>query len=324
VKGLTAPLHLADEGVVTVGGRIVETQHPGSSPITGDPGPGHLVVGHIYVHYRVPVDAGRPPIVMIHGSNGTGASFETTPDGREGWATWFTRRGHPVYVIDHAGRGRSGFDPTSINAARAGVPDVEPPNVFLGTAERLWVNTRIGPRFREPFHGTRFPLEAFDAFLASHVPNTESTLTGGGENTVAGVVDLLDRLGGAVVMVHSQGGLYGVEIARRRPDRVRALVSIEGGSQSVTSEDVEAGLDQVPFLSVWGDNSHGAAGVNGDDRRNGCVRAVELLRSGGGEAELMMLPDMGITGNSHAMMADTNNLEIAGMIGEWMDSSSRR
>jgi pimeloyl-ACP methyl ester carboxylesterase len=319
MTGLSAPLHLADEGVMTVGGRIVTTEHPGVSPITGDPGPGHLIVGHMYVHYRVPVDAHRHPIVMIHGSNGTGASFETTPDGREGWATWFVRRGHPVYVVDHAGRGRSGFDPTPINAVRAGVAHAEAPNVFLGTAERLWVNTRVGPRFREPFAGTRFPVEAFDQFLALHVPNTESTLVGGGENTIAGVTDLLDRLGQAIVMVHSQGGLYGVEIARRRPDRVRALVSVEGGSQSVTAADVERGLGRVPFLSVWGDNSHGAAGVNGDERREGCLRAVQLLTAGGGMAELMMLPDMGISGNTHAMMADTNNLEIADLVGGWLD-----
>src|SRR5262252_6706814 len=48
-----------------------------------------------------------------------GTTYETTPDGREGWATYFARKGFPVYVVDHSGRGRSGFNPTVINRARA-------------------------------------------------------------------------------------------------------------------------------------------------------------------------------------------------------------
>jgi hypothetical protein len=42
-------------------------------------------------------------------------------DGREGWATYFTRKNFPVYVVDHVGRGRSGFDPTPINQGAAGL-----------------------------------------------------------------------------------------------------------------------------------------------------------------------------------------------------------
>jgi hypothetical protein len=43
---------------------------------------------------------------MVHGSGHTGVTYETTPDGREGWATYFARKNFPVYVIDHVGRGR--------------------------------------------------------------------------------------------------------------------------------------------------------------------------------------------------------------------------
>lgn len=38
-------------------------------------------------------------------------------DGHEGWATYFVRHGHPVYVMDHVGRGRSGFNTTPLNEA---------------------------------------------------------------------------------------------------------------------------------------------------------------------------------------------------------------
>ena len=47
------------------------------------------------------------PIVMIHGGSQTGTNFTGTPDGREGWAQYFVRRGYAVYVVDQVARGRS-------------------------------------------------------------------------------------------------------------------------------------------------------------------------------------------------------------------------
>ena len=44
---------------------------------------------------------------MIHGGSQTGTNFTGTPDGREGWAQYFVRRGHAVYVVDQVARGRS-------------------------------------------------------------------------------------------------------------------------------------------------------------------------------------------------------------------------
>ncbi len=319
---LGGPLHLSHDSMFTIGGRHIGTEYPGASKITGSPGPGQFVVDHMFVHARIPEASNSVPLVLVHGATGTGVSFETTPDGREGWSTWFLRAGHPVFVVDHAGRGRSGFDPTPINRARAGAADRpdEIPNVFLGTLERLWVNTRVGPAYGEPFPNSRFPVDAFDRFAAAHVPNTESTLGDPGGTTVARLCELLDEIGPAVLVVHSQGGLYGLEVARRRPDGVIAVVSIEGGAQSVTADDARSNFTATPFLSVWGDNSHGAAGVNGDRRREGCVAAVHHIGRAGGLADLMMLPDLGIAGNSHAMMSDDNNVEIAGLVDRWLST----
>ena len=59
-------------------------------------------------------------------------------------------------------------------------------------------------------------------------------------------------------MVHSQSGVYGLEVARQRPLLVRALVSVEGGCETVTAKDIASPFVKVPFVSVWGDNSKGA------------------------------------------------------------------
>src|SRR5262245_35084947 len=48
--------------------------------------PGTITVNQMYVQYRIPKTVSGPAIVMVHGSGHTGATYETTPDGREGWA----------------------------------------------------------------------------------------------------------------------------------------------------------------------------------------------------------------------------------------------
>jgi hypothetical protein len=38
----------------------------------------------------------------------------------------------------------------------------------------------------------------------------------------------------------------------------------------------------------------------------------------GGKAELLVLPEKGIHGNSHMLMQDNNSLQIAGMLDSWI------
>jgi pimeloyl-ACP methyl ester carboxylesterase len=321
-SSLGGPLNLADEGGFFVNGAAIQSAYPGASARTGPAPAGRMTVNQMYVHYRIPVKSDRPAIVMVHGSNHTGMTYETTPDGREGWATWFVRQGHPVYVVDQSGRGRSGFNPTPVNAVRDGGADPKSlPTLFLGTLERSWANFRFGPKYPQPFPNLQFPLEALDQYLAQLVPNTETTLEGEGNQTVSALSALLDKIGPAVVMVHSQSGIYGVDVARKRPDLVRALVSVEGGCETFTAGDAKGPFGKVALLSVFGDNSVGAWGVNGDERRNGCAQAVKLVEGAGGRAKFLLLPEAGVAGNSHMMMMDKNNLQVGTLIKKWLDDT---
>src|SRR5215470_4206736 len=250
---LGGPLTLEDEGSFFVNGKVVISQHPGASLVTGPAAPGRITVNQMYVHYRIPASRKGPALVLVHGSNHSGVTYETTPDGREGWATYFLRRGFPVYVVDHSGRGRSGFDPTPVNLVREqpGANPASLPTLFLATQERAWLNFRLGPSYGVPFPGLQFPVEAMEQYTAQLVPNAETTLAGVGANTVDALAALLDKIGPAVVMVHSQSGVYGLDVVRRRPDKVRALVSIEGGCETLTQDDVGKFFAKVPFTSVW-------------------------------------------------------------------------
>ena len=321
---LGGKLELEDEGSFFVNGKSMRSEYPGASLATGPAPAGNIMVNQMYVHFRIPAAKKGMPIVMVHGSQHTGMTYETTPDGREGWATWFVRQGHPVYVVDHSGRGRSGFDPTPVNAVRDGGADPKAlPTFFLGPIDRAWSNFRFGPAYPTPFPNLQFPLEALDQYLSQLVPNSETTLAGGGRNTINALAALLDRIGPAVVMVHSQSGVYGLDVVRQRPNLVRALVSVEGGCETLTQEDAAAAFAKVPFISVWGDNSVGAKSVNGDKRRNGCVQAASLIKGAGGNATFLLLPEAGIMGNSHMMMMDRNNLQVASLIRKWLTDTVR-
>src|SRR6516225_4762004 len=123
--GLTA-------GIITAAAQFPD------SPATGAAAPGNIMMDQMYVQYRIPKTVSGPPIVMVHGSGHTGATYETTLDGREGWASYFARKGFPVYVVDHSGRGRSGFNPTVINRARAEANAALLPDIQIAPRERAW------------------------------------------------------------------------------------------------------------------------------------------------------------------------------------------
>jgi hypothetical protein len=68
----------------------------------------------------------------------------------------------------------------------------------------------------------------------------------------------------------------------------------------------------------------GAAGPNGDERRNSCTATTDAIRAAGGAGKFLLLPDLGIKGNTHMMMMDKNNLQIADLIIAWIGEVAPR
>ena len=105
---------IARQGSFAVGGTVVTSpgvfdptaQAPAGAP---PPSAGQTLHGdHAYVFYQVPAHARRLPLVMWHGIGQFSKTWETTPDGREGYQTIFLRRRFSVYVVDQPRRGRAG------------------------------------------------------------------------------------------------------------------------------------------------------------------------------------------------------------------------
>jgi hypothetical protein len=74
----------------------------------------------------------------------------------------------------------------------------------------------------------------------------------------------------------------------------------------------------VPTLMVFGDYTEGSSGPNGDERRTVCNQSVDAINAAGGTAEFLYLPALGIKGNSHMLMMDKNNIQIADLIIGWL------
>jgi hypothetical protein len=122
-KFLTKPLTIEDQGSFFIGGVPKVTNYSGVPPANNPnaaPAPNQITIGQMYVQFQIPArKKNSPPVIMVHGSTHTGAALESTPDGREGWAPYFVRQGISTYVVDQAGRGRSGFDQSVIHEAAA-------------------------------------------------------------------------------------------------------------------------------------------------------------------------------------------------------------
>ena len=324
-KSLGGPLNLADEGMFFVNGTTLVSTHPGASP-AGPSRPGSVTVNQMYVHYRIPAQlTSRTPIVLVHGGGLTGASYETTPDGREGWATYLARKGYAVYVVDTPGRGRSGFNATAINQAKAESSAAPlPGNVLMVTAELAWPLFRFGPTNGTAYPDTQFPIEAFAAFGLQGVPFGEATLEGGAMATAPrALAALLDKTGPAVVVVHSLAGPFADALVEMRPHLVKAVVNIEGAQAIVPTEAQIEAYRGIPVLELFGDHLDSPV-FTGRPRYEGRKAVVERInKQQEGKATLIRLSDVGMKGNSHMMMQDRNNLQVADFVLGWITSNVR-
>jgi len=207
-----APLSIARQGYFFVGGKYSTVKDQ------------QVMSGQLYVEFQIPSKQTHDwPIVMIHGGGQSGTNFTGTPDGREGWAQYFLRQGYAVYVVDQPGRGRAAY----LADLYGGVTPPSLDNVqrrFVAPERyRLWPQARLHTQWP----GTGAPGDAvFDQFYASQLPSIQDFTLQQVLNRDA-IVALLDRIGPAIVLTHSQSGAFGWPVADRRPDLVKAIVAVE-------------------------------------------------------------------------------------------------
>jgi len=198
-------------------------------------------LGQMFVEYRAPERATQPyPVVMVHGTAQTGTNFLGTPDGRPGWADRFAAKGFAVYVVDQVGRGRSGGDAETYGPyARLPVEDLE--TVFTGQ-ERSALYPQATLHTQWPGGPGLRGNAAFDQFYRSQVPYIASALKSE-ELVDPALIALLERIGPAIVLTHSQAGVFGWAVSDQRPDLVKAHVAVEPNGPTFFDIRFKGGTD---------------------------------------------------------------------------------
>jgi pimeloyl-ACP methyl ester carboxylesterase len=321
-------LVIQSQGSFAVGGSVLKTSgtYDNHQPTAA----GQSFHGdHLYAFYQVPQNPRALPIVMLHGAFQSARSWESTPDGRDGFQTLFLRRGWPVYLVDQPRRGRAGNSTVAASLA----PD---PNDQL-----FFDQFRIGkwPSYFANVQFDRSPA-TLEQFFRSITPNT-------GPFDAAVIADamaaLLAKTGPAILFTHSQGGGPGWLTAIQSP-HVKAIVAFEPGSGfifpegelppampsaagTLTPEAVSAvdfqQLTRLPIVILYGDNfpSEPTSERGQDNWRVRLAMArlwVDAVNRHGGNAQLVHLPEIGIRGNTHFLMSDLNNVQIADQVSSFL------
>ena len=315
------PLVLSSQGSFFVGGETKTTNTQATAP--GGPAQNDVTVNQMYVQYQSPLTGSQHvPVVMVHGCRLSSKTWETTPDGRMGWNEYFVRRNRSVYLADQVARARSGFDASVINAVKAGqAPPSQLPNVLVAGHQAAWSSFRFGPTYNTPFPDGQFPVQAVDELYKQMIPDLNSTLPMPNP-TWKNMAALAVQLHGAVLMGHSESGFFPEEAALIDASGVRGIISIEMACTTTMTPQQLAAMAKIPILIMFGDHLGDVQGRFGSvwpENFATCQKFVQQVNSAGGDAQMMDLPKLGIKGNSHMLMQDKNNLQLADLILEWID-----
>jgi hypothetical protein len=326
-QGATGPLVLKDSGSFFVGGQLELSDAISTNP-NGPAGFGYsnsdyITVDQMYVQFEVPKGtAGNIPVVMIHGCCLTAKSWEDTPDGRMGWYEYFVRKNHAVYLPDQSSRARSGFDATSINEVALGLqPPSHLPAIFTFGRNSAWDLFRFGPRYPQVWPDEQFPMQAINEFSKQVIPDENATLPNPNP-TYANLAQTAILAGGAVVIGHSESGFFPEQAALSNSSGIRGMISIEGGCPALNAGQIES-LSKIPVLFIFGDHLAGSdiSAPLWTGNVTACKKVTKQINAAGGNAQFWELPKLGLHGNSHMLMMDRNNLQIADLILQWMKTN---
>jgi hypothetical protein len=307
-----SPILLAKQGAFAVGGEVV-----------GDPETSSLHCDHGVVEYQIPPRPRAVSLLMWHSASA--GAWQNRWDGGEGFQTLFLRRGFPVYLWDgpRVGRANWGCEETSYAPV-------------IGQDQRNFTAWRLGINYPEWFDGVQFPTDDPEAWnQASRARYQEFDTVANAQLQADAAVELAKRIGPTVALTNSAGGMRAL-LTALKSDNIKGIVAYENvgyifpqgegpgepqgpfGPIEIPLEEFRK-LTRIPLQMVWGDN------VDQSDTYKARLvqsrRFVELVNKYGGKAELLMLRDAGLSGNTHIPFADLNNVAVADLLSKFLSAN---
>lgn len=327
------PLVISAQGSFAAGGSITTAAGTFNAKKPLEPAGQTYHGDHAAVFYQIPENPHKYPLIMLHGAGQSSRTWESTPDGREGFQNIFLRRGFSTYLVDQPRRGNAGR--STIEGTVTPQPD-----------EQLWFNQfRVGI-WPEYFKDVQFShdKEALNQYFRQMTPNTGLFDTNVISDALSAVVD---KSGPAILFTHSQGGGPGWYTAIKN-NKVKAIVAFEPGSGFVFPEnelpaampsvfdtlkgepvpmDDFMALTKIPIIIFYGDNipDKPVTMPAQDSWRVRLAMAREwrdVVNQHGGDVTVIHLPEMGIKGNTHFPFSDLNNTQIADLVSQFIEQKN--
>jgi pimeloyl-ACP methyl ester carboxylesterase len=291
---------------------------------------GNFFVGRepypMYVEFFIPEKPTHlVPIILIHGGATTGAVYVSTPDGRDGWATYFVQHGWKTYVVDWPGHGRSPMPEEYSTMSLRRVVDANlellkkiGPAVILTHSMSGVVGWKLAETAPQqvaaivsiatgpPANAPKDSFPAVSAIRNSFVP-TGTGLYFPEDKPVRYKFDAAKRAYGSTALfpVEALDEFYATLV----PESPRALNEVFNKDGMGLSVDPRK-FANVPQVILTGDQ----------DPRH--PRAVDEKTARFVGSEHIYLADVGIRGHGHMMMIEKDNEKIARLISEWLSKKS--
>lgn len=308
-------LVLEAAGITYAGGKTIEAKRP-----RGATNPGGLIrVQQVPVQFLIPAEKRHAfPVVMVPGYGVSGAVFQATTSGGEGWLQHFARAGFASYATIQSNVAESGINIDPWNRAKAGdIPAAEQPGFVHWTPESFWSLFGYGPSYPQLYPGTRQPIAEVDALISAITPVDTSVTP---QMQQQALMAVLEKTGPAILMSHSASGPNGFAVAKARPDLVKAIVSIEPTGCPADEADIKAVYSKIPVLAVFADQIPTRGPWVG--WAASCETFVKASAAAGGVARRIVLPDdLSIPGNTHMMMVESNSAALADMLIDWIQKN---
>jgi len=302
---------------------------------------GTILSGQMFVQYFKPAQQRGLPVILVHGGTGQMLHYMGAGDGMAGWAHHYVQAGYPVYLVDRPGHGRAPFHPDALGPignqpTYAGI--VADTRRSAAMPNKQWPGTtgEVGDPLVDQFMASQ------NGSMADLVLQQTMWALGGAE--------LLDRIGPAIVQVHSAGGPFSWLVGNERPNLVKAIVNVEGGGGAnapwgltntpLAYDPPVFNPDDLKFRQVTPPEGSNQPAYRLQDNpvrklknlsqmpilyvvaersgRNG-QPIIEFLKQAGCQAELLNLKDKNILGNGHFMMIEKNNKQVFDAIRGWIE-----
>ncbi len=182
----------------------------------------------MYVEVLVPKKITHAwPLVLFHGAAQTATNWLGTPDGRKGWADYFVEQGYVVYMVDQPARGRSQYVPKVNGDLMNFSAEVEQFQFTDPEEKGTWPQAKLHTQWPGDGPGKGKKGDpVFEAFYRTQVASLASNIETQQLVQKASVA-LLDKIGPAIIVTHSQAGPFTWLIADARPKLVKGLIAIE-------------------------------------------------------------------------------------------------